>query len=156
MSVIPTPLKKDSHIYHNITAAVLCDKGLFTVKRQEIEHAVDNFASTIPRIAGSEPWRPQPSETDVDLVIIHAMVNVAYIYLRKDCTGIIDATSERCLAAAHAVSTAVRQLKEEDYDYLDPIISVRGSPTILPSIIADSYGIGMLEGGRGTIHLSPL
>jgi hypothetical protein len=53
------------------------------------------------------------------------MVNVAYIYLQRDHLGRSMSASELCLKAAHTISSHIRQLRDEDYRYLDPIISVR-------------------------------
>lgn len=55
------------------------------------------------------------------------MVNVAYIYLHKDPT---EEPTEICFKAARVISSHIRQLKDEDYEYLDPIISVRHSSNI--------------------------
>jgi hypothetical protein len=53
------------------------------------------------------------------------MINVAYIYLQRDYLGKCMPASEQCLKAAHTISFHIRQLKDGDHQYLDPIISVR-------------------------------
>lgn len=98
-----------------------------TAKRQELEETLDVFVSTLPPITGSEAWRSQSTGPNPDLMAIHAMADTACIYLHKTPTGHYDSMAERCLTAAHNISSAARLLKEDDYEYLDPAISVSGT-----------------------------
>jgi hypothetical protein len=52
------------------------------------------------------------------------MVNVSDVYLQRDHLGKSTDASKLCLKAAHTTSSHIRHLKEEDYQFLDPIISV--------------------------------
>lgn len=60
----------------------------------------------------------------MELVTIHAMANTACIFLHKGRTGHYNPMTERCLTAANIISSAARLLKDGDYEYLDPAISV--------------------------------
>ncbi|KZP05271.1 hypothetical protein FIBSPDRAFT_1054185 [Athelia psychrophila] len=99
------------------------DKMTLASKRQELEETLDVFVSTLPSITGSEAWRSQSTGPNPDLVAIHAMTDAACIFLHKSFTGHYDSMAERCLTAAHNISSAARLLKEDDYEYLDPAIS---------------------------------
>lgn len=123
-------------------------------KRQELEETLDVFVSTLPSITGSEAWRSQSTGPNPDLVAIHAMTDAACIFLHKFFTGHYDSMAERCLTAAHNISSAARLLKEDDYEYLDPAISVSGT-VYLSALITNSL-IGMLERARRTLYLHSL
>jgi hypothetical protein len=97
---------------------------LFCTERQEVGQALDRFSSVVPPFFGPDPLRTQSPGIDVDVLIIHTMVNVAYVYLQRDHLGKCMSASEVCLKAAHTISSHIRQLKEDDYRFLDPIISV--------------------------------
>jgi len=96
---------------------------LFWSERQEIGQALDRFSLVVPPVFGSDSLRTQPPWIDVDVLIIHAMVNVAYVYLQRDHLGKCMSASEVCLKAAHTISFHIRQLKEADFQFLDPTIS---------------------------------
>jgi hypothetical protein len=81
------------------------------------------------------------------------MVNVAYVYLQRDHLGKSMSASEVCLKAAHTISYHIRQLKEDDYRFLDPTISV-SCYTVIIARFSSVYllVLGMLENNRQVIH----
>jgi hypothetical protein len=81
----------------------------------------------LPAFIGFEAWRTQAPLIDVDLFAIHTMVHVSTLHLHKDIMG------QECFHAASAVLALIRQLNDGDYEYLDPILSVRGA--FLPRVL---------------------
>ena len=118
-------MPSDSRILSNLYGlAAFLEDDVFRAERRVTGQALDHFSSTVPPFLGADPRRRQPPGIDVDLFTIHAMINVAYIYLQRDHLGKCMPASKLCLKAAHTVSSHIRQLKEEDYPFLHPIIGV--------------------------------
>lgn len=81
--------------------------------------ALQRFALNLPAFVGYEAWRTQTPLIDVDLFAIHTMMHVATLHLYKDALG------RETLHAGNSILALIRQLNDGDYEYLDPILTVR-------------------------------
>lgn len=96
----------------------------FWTQRQELERCIERFALVLPPLFGQDDWGNKVESIDPELFAVHAMVNAATVYLQRDLVSTSMSACTSCLKAAHFVSSQARQLKEGDYQFLDPIISV--------------------------------
>lgn len=55
-----------------------------------------------------------------DCIVVQTMMYTSFIHLRRP--GLFD---QRAFKAANSIIRLLRQLSEEDYQYLDPILGVR-------------------------------
>jgi hypothetical protein len=83
------------------------------------ELALQRFALNLPAFVGYEAWRTQAPLIDVDLFAVHTMMHVATLHLYKDALG------RETFLAGNSILALIRQLNDGDYEYLDPILSVR-------------------------------
>ncbi|KAJ7348963.1 hypothetical protein DFH08DRAFT_863952 [Mycena albidolilacea] len=81
------------------------------------ELALQRFALNLPAFVGYEAWRTQAPLIDVDLFAVHTMIHVATLHLYKDAPG------RETFLAGNSILALIRQLNDEDYEYLDPILS---------------------------------
>lgn len=72
-------------------------------------------------------YQDQLCPNDVELVSIHTLMHVATIHLHRDLLMMYSASYQRCLTAANAVTSMIRELNDGDYSFLNPILSVRRS-----------------------------
>lgn len=79
----------------------------------------------LPPLSPADIWQEYTSKRDIELLAIHALANVACIYLQRDLIVRSITACQKCFKSAHSVSSQARQLKELDVELLDPIISVR-------------------------------
>lgn len=71
--------------------------------------------------AGQGPF----SLNEIDLFVIHTLIHVSTLHLHRDLAKTQAVAYEKCWIAANNVISLVRELNDGDYNYLDPISSVR-------------------------------
>ncbi|KAE9395112.1 hypothetical protein BT96DRAFT_997900 [Gymnopus androsaceus JB14] len=79
--------------------------------------ALQRFISSLPFFPGFEPWTDQAPSLDYELLAIHTIANVCTINLHKS-----DLEMEN-FQAANYVMSLIRQLRQTDYEWLDPLMS---------------------------------
>ena len=97
---------------------------LFWNEHRSLDMSLSQFAANLPPFSSSGLFHDQSAVSDVELASIHIMMHAATIHLHRDFLEIISASYQRCLAAANAMTSIIRELSDGDYDYLDPIVSV--------------------------------
>lgn len=125
----------------------------FWDQRSELEQEIDRLLSTLtPMSADLEHWRGRPPKIDVQLLTVHALANAACVYLQRDLVGKLIPACEKCFKAAHSVSLQARQLKQEDYELLDPVISVCTQDRIFALLMFNIVTTDVLELGGEAFH----
>jgi hypothetical protein len=104
----------------HITAAAKKDDA-YWADHHSAELALQRFALNLPVFVGYEAWRTQAPLIDVDLFAVHTMMHVATLHLYKDALG------REAFLAGNSILVLIRQLNDGDYEFLDPILSVRVS-----------------------------
>lgn len=56
---------------------------------------------------------------------MHTLLNASIIHLHRDFFALHPASTQQCLVAAHQITAAIDELDGNDYDFLNPILSVR-------------------------------
>lgn len=122
----------------------------YWMDHQRLELALVQFSSSLPRI-GLFGGQNALTLSEVDLLTIHTMVHVSTIHLHRELSQANQDSYSKCLAAAGIVTSLIRELGDEYYDYLDPISSVscvlNYHPVIVPLTPADyySWSLDMLD-----------
>lgn len=80
------------------------------------EIALKRLYASLPAFLGFEPWRTQAPFIDVELFAIHSAVHGALIYLYKDVN------EEETQKGMRTVLSLVRQLSNDDYEFLEPTL----------------------------------
>ncbi|KIY48258.1 hypothetical protein FISHEDRAFT_73825 [Fistulina hepatica ATCC 64428] len=90
----------------------------YTTEYAAAQTALLSFTATLPPFLGYESWRQQAPFIDVELFMVHTVAHVCMINLRQ---GAMDNSA---FQAANHVLSFIRQLQEDDYPFLEPIISI--------------------------------
>lgn len=104
----------------------------YWAEHRSAELALQRFAQTLPAFVGYESWRTQTPFIDVDLFAVHTMMHVSTLHLYKDTLG------RETFHAGNSILALIRHLNDGDYEYLDPILSVR-VPTCWQCICTDAF-----------------
>ncbi|TCD63276.1 hypothetical protein EIP91_005766 [Steccherinum ochraceum] len=94
----------------------------YWIEHRALEMSLSQFAANLPLIGMASGQNPL-SLADIDLFVIHTMIHVSTLHLHRDLAKTQAVPYEKCWIAANAVTTLVRELSENDYNFLDPIIS---------------------------------
>ncbi len=95
---------------------------------RRLEAALLQFSANLPRI-GLYAGQTGLTHADLDLLTVHTVVQVSMIHLHREPFSQNNQDSySKCLSAANLVTSLVRGLGDEHFDYLDPISSVRREP----------------------------
>lgn len=93
--------------------------------------SLSQFAQNLPSVS-SLVFQDHRSSYDVELVSIHTLMNASIIHLHRDFFELYPASLQRCLLAAHAITDAIHELSGNDYDFLNPILSVSSAAPSAP------------------------
>ncbi len=77
----------------------------------------------LPPFLGREAWSAQAPHIDVELLLIHTMLQVVELKVCEEGENRIDG-DVRMLWAVNWLTRSVDQLDEDDYGFLDPLIAV--------------------------------
>ncbi|KAH9935814.1 hypothetical protein B0H21DRAFT_780844 [Amylocystis lapponica] len=95
---------------------------VFWLEHRSLEMSLAQFSANLPCIGG-QGVRSALSKIDIDLVNIHTLIYAATIHVNRAIMEIHSASYERCLVSANAITSIIRALSNDDYDFLDPINS---------------------------------
>lgn len=101
--------------------------GLFWREHKSLDDSLSLFAANLPSFASPALYQDRPAVSDVELASIHIMMHAATVHLHRDFMDMLPASYNKCIVAANAMTSIIRELGELDYDYLDPIVSVSAS-----------------------------
>ncbi|KAL6308695.1 hypothetical protein BKA93DRAFT_725409 [Sparassis latifolia] len=87
-----------------------------------LEAAVAQFSMNLPSI-GAEDQHGVFMASNIELVNIHTLICAAMIQLNLASWETQPSSHDKCIIAANAITSIIRQLQGNDYDYLDPISS---------------------------------
>ncbi|OCH90663.1 hypothetical protein OBBRIDRAFT_730443 [Obba rivulosa] len=89
---------------------------------RSLELSIAQFTANLPFV-NRQSRQGSPPNSDVDFFNIYALIFAATIHLHRGLTESSPASYEKCLVAVNSMTSAVRELNDSDYDFLDPIIS---------------------------------
>lgn len=98
--------------------------SMFWVDHRALEMSLSQFAVNLPPLVLNSGIGILPVD-ELDLLTIHTLIHVSTIYLHRDLSDTTPTSYEKCIVAANAVTSYLRQVNETHYPYLDPISSVR-------------------------------
>lgn len=103
---------------------------------------ITQFGASLPPLASSV-YQDHLSANDIELVSVHTLLHASTIHLHRDLIMMHPASYQRCLVAANAITSMIRELNDGDYSFLNPIISVRnphiGYPLLALTRLACSH-----------------
>ncbi|TFK34879.1 hypothetical protein BDQ12DRAFT_761049 [Crucibulum laeve] len=94
-------------------------EGSFWNDYRSSEIALGRLRSIIPSFAGREAWRTTAPYIDVDTLAVHTFISVSSMHLQQD-----DDDAMKISWAANSIVELIKQVHEDDYQFLDPIIAV--------------------------------
>ncbi|KAI0927943.1 hypothetical protein AcW2_004110 [Taiwanofungus camphoratus] len=108
-------------------------------EQRSLEMSLAQLSANIPHI--NRPNHFLLSDDDIDLVGIHTLIYAATIHLNRDFIETQPSSYEKCLISANSVTALVRNLSDNDYDFLDPINSAcwRSVADVYIRILATPY-----------------
>ena len=107
---------------------------LFWSQHNALDMEISQFGAGLPPLASSV-YQEQLCANDVELVSIHTLMHASTIHLHRDLLMMYPASYQRCLVAANAITSMIRELNDCDYSFLNPIISVRKNLVLLSSTV---------------------
>lgn len=115
---------------------------------RSLELSIAQFTTNLPYVS-RQSRQGSPSNNEVDFVNIYALIFASSIHLHRGLADSNPASYEKCLVAANSMTSSVRDLSDGDYDFLDPIISVRHSYVSCdPSMVFICIGASRIAGER--------
>ena len=98
-----------------------------------LEKTISHFVASLIPLDQLDALLPDDKQT---LLAIHTLAHTASIHIYRPLASDDPAFFEKCLRSARACVAVIKHIGEQDYGFLDPIIGVRVSNSIL---VFDTY-----------------
>ena len=121
-----------------------------------LEMSVSQFSNNLSNVHAQH--FSMPYMTTPDYIMLQSDVYAATIHLHRDNLEIQAQSYQKCFYAANSMTALIRQLADNDYDSLCPIISVSGS-LLHPAFAVDDlvwFNVLMSCGCRACRHAGEL
>ena len=89
---------------------------------QVLEHSIAHFLSTLVNL---EQLDAVSAEDKCSLLITHTLAHTSMIQLHRSSSSDDAVSFEKCARAARSCILIIKQLVDQDFTFLDPIIGVR-------------------------------
>ncbi|KIP10264.1 hypothetical protein PHLGIDRAFT_125626 [Phlebiopsis gigantea 11061_1 CR5-6] len=107
---------------YRLASKTFDNDDLFWSQHNALDIDISQFGAGLPPLASSV-YQDQLCANDVELVSIHTLMHASTIHLHRDLLMMYPASYQRCLVAANAITSMIRELNDGDYSFLNPIIS---------------------------------